>query len=446
MRQLLTDLEQRLDEPTARALATAVSAALRDGVLGEGDRLPPIRTVATELKLSPTTVSSAWALLARAGTIRTDGRRGTTIAPRHAPGPTRYRRALERSTSFALDLSTGVPDPDLLPGLGPALQRLHVTASPGSYLDDPVLPDLLDALRDDWPYRAERMTVVDGAMDALDEIATSVLRFGDRVAVEHPCFPPLLDLLDAVGVRPVGVAVDDDGPVVTELAAAGDVAAFFLQPRAQNPTGATLTAERARQLAAVLDGSAAVVVEDDSAGGIAAHPAVSLGSRLPDRTIHVRSYSKSHGPDLRLAAVGGPARLIDPIVERRFLGQGWTSRLLQHLLLDLLTRRASITEVARARREYARRREAVVRRLADRGVEVGGSEGLNIWVPVRDEAAAVIRLASVGIGAAAGGPFHVREGAAPHLRLTTGLLRTGFADVADRVAEAAAVGAWASPR
>ena len=40
------------------------------------------------------------------------------------------------------------------------------------------------------------MTVVDGAMDALDRVAQVVLRLGDRVVVEHPSFPPLLDLLD----------------------------------------------------------------------------------------------------------------------------------------------------------------------------------------------------------------------------------------------------------
>ena len=72
----LTALEERLDSPSARGLAHAVSATIRDGLLVAGDRLPPIRTVAAELALSPTTVSAAWALLTRSGTVATDGRRG----------------------------------------------------------------------------------------------------------------------------------------------------------------------------------------------------------------------------------------------------------------------------------------------------------------------------------------------------------------------------------
>jgi DNA-binding transcriptional MocR family regulator len=82
------------------------------------------------------------------------------------------------------------------------------------------------------------------------------------------------------------------------------------------------------------------------------------------RTVHIRSLSKSHGPDLRLAAVGGPAAILDLILERRLLGQGWTSRLLQHLPLDLLQDPACIAAVSKARREYARRRRLVGPALA----------------------------------------------------------------------------------
>ena len=51
-------------------------------------------------------------------------------------------------------------------------------------------------------------------MDALDRVAQVVLRLGDRVVVEHPGFPPMLDLLDQMGCVVVGVDVDDDGPTV----------------------------------------------------------------------------------------------------------------------------------------------------------------------------------------------------------------------------------------
>src|SRR5699024_9724074 len=123
-------------------------------------------------------------------------------------------------------------------------------------------------------------------------------------------------LLEANGVTPVPISLDDSGPRPDELAAAIDsgIRAVVLQPRAQNPTGVTITPQRGDEVARVLDDTDTLVIEDDSIGAVAATEMHSLGRLDARRTLHIRSYSKSHGPDLRLAAIGGPAALVDPIV------------------------------------------------------------------------------------------------------------------------------------
>ncbi|GAA2736003.1 aminotransferase class I/II-fold pyridoxal phosphate-dependent enzyme [Pedococcus aerophilus] len=444
----LTALEARLDSPSAKGLAHAVSATIRDGLLVAGDRLPPIRTVAAELALSPTTVSAAWALLARSGTVATDGRRGTTVLDHRAGGTVRYRAALDRPSTFDHDLSTGVPDPALLPDLGRALAGLRTAPTTGSYLDDPVLPALAEALVADWPFAVEEVAVVDGAMDAMDLFVRTQLRFGDRVVVEDPGFPPLVDLLESVGVQLVGVAVDEEGLDLTALGAAlrEPVAAIFVQPRAQNPTGVTMTSRRAGAIARLLADSATIVVEDDSAAGLSPSPLVSLGQWRPEQTVHIRSFSKSHGPDLRLAAVSAPTAVRGAVNGRRQLGQGWSSRLLQQVLLGLLTDDVATAQVQTAARTYAARRARVVDRLRERGVEVGGTEGINIWVPVQDETAAVVRLASQGIGVAPGTPFRIGPGGeGGHIRVTVGLAADGdraLDGLADALADAAQTAGW----
>ncbi|TQM10880.1 PLP-dependent aminotransferase family protein [Pseudonocardia kunmingensis] len=449
--ELLSEIEQRLEHPTARDLAHAVGRAISDGVVAPGAKLPPIREVATQLALSPTTVSAGWALLTRAGTIRTDGRRGTTVVGRAEPRAGRYRQALDRQppqdqAPFRIDLCTGVPDAALLPSLTGALAALTTAGTPGSYLDEPVLPELREVLRADWPYDPAELTIVDGAMDGLDLVARSVLRFGDRVAIEDPCFPPLVDLLEAVGAQVVALPVDGDGPEPDALADAlhSPLAAVVLQPRAQNPTGVSLAAGRADALAGLLEGTSTLVVEDDSAGATSISPPTSLGSRLPDRTVHVRSFSKSHGPDLRLAAMSGPDDVLAAVAARRQNGQGWSSRLLQRILLSLLTDHAAGAAVAAARHEYARRRRLVVDALAAAGVAVGGTDGINIWVPVHDESAAIVRLASQGIGVTPGTPFTVAPSAQDHIRVTVGLLADGHAEVAEQIAAAARTSGWRS--
>jgi DNA-binding transcriptional MocR family regulator len=285
---------------------------------------------------------------------------------------------------------------------------------------------------------------VDGALDGIDLMIRTLLRYGDRVIVEHPSFPPILDLLEAAGAEVVGVPLDSEGPVPAALAEAlaTPTRAVFLQPRGQNPTGISLSPSRARTLARLLGRSDAIVVEDDSASSISTAPDVTIGAWLPHRTVHVRSFSKSHGPDLRLAAMSGPEALIGEVRHLRQLGQGWSSRLLQRVLLDLLTDERSRAEVASARDEYARRRNAFVDALAARDVAVGGDDGLNLWVPVHDEAAALVRLASRGIGVAPGTPFTVLPSTQGHVRVTVGLVDAELEEVADEVAAAARTDGW----
>lgn len=435
-----------MEAPTAKGLADAVSAAVRAQALNPEDRLPPIRTVARELMLSPTTVSAAWRRLGQAGLLRTEGRRGTVVAAPTSPRPDRYGRVVTSGEGIELDLSAGVPDPALLPSLSTALASLPGAEVPRTYLDDPVLPELREVLLDRWPYPPDHLTIVDGAMDGLDLVARSGLRFGDRVAVETPTFPPLVDLLSALGIIVVGVPVDAEGmdPEGLRRAAQGGLAAVLLQPRAQNPTGITMSDPRATELAETIGRAGALVIEDDSMGDISTSRAVSLGRYLPERTVHIRSFSKSHGPDLRIAALSAPQGMVGELLARRQLAQGWTSRLLQRILLDLLTREESVAAVRSAAVEYARRREALAAELASRGLSTGGTDGINLWVPVADESAALVSLARRGIGVAPGAPFAVDGSGSSHIRVTAGLVAQGQADLAEVLAEAASSVAWSA--
>jgi DNA-binding transcriptional MocR family regulator len=437
---MIDAVKAELTELSSRGLADAFSRALRAGVVKPGERLPSIRTVARGLSLSPTTVSAAWRMLARANLIHSDGARGTVVAESAGPGPARHRRTLQYEARFEIDLSTGLPDAELLPDLGPSLRRVPHGGALESYLAEPIVPELREHLQSDWPTEPDLITVADGATDALDLVAMTFLQLGDRVAVEQHAYPPLLDLLEATGVRLIPVETDDDGPVpasLTEAVQAG-ARAVFVQPRGQIPTGACLTAERAAELADTVEGHDVLLVELDLGHAIASSPLVTIGQHAVSSTVHIRAYSESHGPDLRLAAVGGPTELMEPLIRRRHLGQGWTSRLLQRLLLDLLTHEAASEQVQRARREYARRREALVGELAKRQVHVGGKDGITIWVPVENEAAALMLLSSHGIGVAPGGPYQVRSDVSPHLAVTAGLLPSGQApQIAATLAKAA---------
>jgi DNA-binding transcriptional MocR family regulator len=138
----------------------------------------------------------------------------------------------------------------------------------------------------------------------------------------------------------------------------------------------------------------------------------------------------------------GPSDALAAVAARRQNGQGWSSRLLQRILLSLLTDDAACSAVAAARQEYARRRRVVVEELAAAGVTVRGTDGINIWVPVHDESAAIVRLASQGIGVTPGAPFALRPTSQDHIRVTVGLLADRHAEVAAQIAAAAQTSGW----
>jgi DNA-binding transcriptional MocR family regulator len=445
----------RLDDLTdrgPRGIAGAIARQIRQGELAPGDRLPTVRDVAAELGVSPATVSEAWQALRRAGLVESRGRAGSFV--RSAPRPwlsPRVQGLVGYVEGLPLDLSRGTPDPALLPALAPAFARVRPTADTNVYQDTPVLPELREQLEKVWPYDAEVITVVNGTQDAVARALEQVAGFGDRVAIESPGFPAFLDMLDVLGAEIVPLELDDEGVTVASLSRAlkGKPAAVVLQPRAQNPTGVSMSPARAEALARAVRRarSTAVVIEDDHSGAISVGPDVSLGAWLPDQVVHVRGFSKSHGPDLRIAAVGGPASVLDRLVARRMLGAGWTSRMLQTILLDLLVEPRSIEAVDAARRTYAARQAAVCAALAEHGLDLAVPDGINLWLPVADERAALVQLTTTGIRAAGGSPFLApgsegTVGDGDHVRVTTGMVDVGEAShVAVALAAAATAGA-----
>ncbi|WP_395245201.1 PLP-dependent aminotransferase family protein [Agromyces sp. MMS24-K17] len=434
-----------IDGSSPSDIAAGVARLITSGELAPGDRLPTVRALAGQLGVSPATVSQAWQALGRAGLLESRGRAGSFVRRRDTTWlPPRTQGLAGYLGDARLDLSRGTPDPTLLPDLSRALARVSASADTPSYHDLPVLPELERVLRDAWPNPVESITVVDGALDAVSRTLETVVRFGDRVAVENPGFPPFFDLLDALGAERVPVELDEGGVTPESLRAALDArpSAFLLQPRAQNPTGVSLSVARAEALARVIrdhrNGADLVVIEDDHSGQISTAGDVSLGRWIPDRVVHVRSFSKSHGPDLRIAALGGPSAIVDRVVARRMLGPGWTSRMLQRILVDLLTDGQSIDEVAEARRRYFSRQRALATALATWGVEPSRSDGINTWLPVHDERSALVQLAAAGIRVAPGGPFFATDAPGRHfVRVTVGLVRDGAPDVAAALAAAA---------
>jgi DNA-binding transcriptional MocR family regulator len=411
---------------TASAIAADIEGAIVGGRLGPGGRLPTVRALGRALGVSPTTVAAAYRTLRQRGYLSAEGRRGTRVS-RRPPLP--VRAAAAPVPAHLRNLADGNPDPALLPRLAPALARLG--RRPRLYGEPTNHGELLALARrrlaaEGIPVAA--LAVVGGALDGIERVLQARLRPGDRVAVEDPGYSGVLDLVGALGLVAEPVAVDDAGPLPAEVERALDAgaAALIVTPRAQNPTGAALDERRARALRAVLDRHpGALVVEDDHAGPVAGAPALTLCRRRAHFAV-VRSVSKSLGPDLRLAIVAGDPTTIARVEGRQQVGAGWVSHVLQGLVAGLWSDPATERRVRAAARAYATRRAALLDALAARGIRAHGRSGLNVWVPVPEEARAVTALADAGWAVRAGERYRLRS--APAVRVTVATLRPGEAE------------------
>jgi DNA-binding transcriptional MocR family regulator len=200
---------------------------------------------------------------------------------------------------------------------------------------DPVLvPEVGRALRQVAERRPDALAFVGGALDGFERVLQAWLRPGDRVGVEDPGFPRLLDLLEALDLQAVPIAADDEGPIPEEL-------------------------ERAGRLDALTTGHA--------------HWAI------------IRSLSRLLGSDVRLAFVAGDELTIGRVEVRQAITTSWVSRLLQEIVAEMLVELPVPGELDE-------RREALLTVLARRGIAGHGRSGLYAWVPVRAEAFAVRRM------------------------------------------------------
>ncbi|MFC3494915.1 aminotransferase class I/II-fold pyridoxal phosphate-dependent enzyme [Glycomyces rhizosphaerae] len=426
-------VQYQITGSAATEIAASVESGVRSGQLAPGRTLPPVRKLAADLGVAPGTVASAYRRLRERGVVETGGRAGTVIRQRSAFTPTGTLTV----PSGVHDLVSGEPDPDLLPDL--AALKPRVTISHGNYRDGGPCPDLLDLARDRFAADGVHgeLTVTSGALDAFERGLAARLEPGDTVAVEEPTWSNGRDLLLSAGYQVTPVIIDGEGPLPDELEAAlaGGAKAFILTSRGQNPTGAAVSAERAAALREVIARHPGVfVIEDDHWAELSQIP-LHFVADAAERWMFVRSASKPYGPDLRCALVAADPDTKARVQGRMAIAHGWVSGILQHFVIAAWTDEVVAERVALAGRTYAERQGALREALAERGIDVWGRSGLNLWVPVADETAAVVALRDAGFAVAPGRSysFHGHQG----IRVSTARLDPKLAPaVADAIVRA----------
>jgi DNA-binding transcriptional MocR family regulator len=316
-RPILSNREQ----PLYLAIANAIADDISSGKLSDGQRLPPQRDLADELKVALTTVTRAYTEAERRGLVSGEVGRGTFVRRMETFG--HKREVLEPS---ALDLTVNsLPPYAMSRALMESLSKHLLNGS--------------SALVDYQPYQGhprhrsaaakllkslgvfaapENLLLTAGTQHAMAVTFSTITNPGDTVLTAEVTYSGMKSLANFLHLRRRGLAMDEEGirPDALEAACATTEAkALYCMPTLQNPTSAVMSEERRRQIVSVAEAYGLAVVEDDSYGFLLPRqkPLRSF-ARNPSRFFYLNGTSKSLAPALRVGFLVSPPAMVDRLV------------------------------------------------------------------------------------------------------------------------------------
>jgi DNA-binding transcriptional MocR family regulator len=299
--------------PKYLAIAAALSRDIETGRLKAGDRLPPQRTLAAALDLDLTTITKAYNEVRKLGLIEGGGRRGSFVrSVPLSPFPQAEGAAVDsgmnlppQPLSLAQCLRDGyaalLASPD-------GVTKLQYQPSGGALADRAAGSALFASRGLDAPE--DTVLLAAGAQNALHAILSTALQRGDAVCLGIHAYPGFIALARRYGIDLVPIEADAEGLLPDALAAAARlrrISGVYVVPTNDNPTTATMSEQRRRDLAAVALDRGIEIIEDDAYGMLPSDALPPIASFAPDLTWHVSSLTKVVSPALRVAYVRAPS-------------------------------------------------------------------------------------------------------------------------------------------
>lgn len=429
---------------------TAIRAKVASRALGPGDRLPSIRSFAKTMGVSPSTVVEAYDRLVAEGLIRAKVGSGFYVATRALPplALAQYLIPTERAIDpFWVSRQSLDADPATLkPGCGwlppdwmphDALRRALRTLARG---DDALLSDYGStrgslALRrilmgrfaeEGIDLSPDQLLLTASGTQAVDLICRFLLRPGDTVLVDDPCYFNFRALLRAHGVKIVSVPYTPSGPDIPSFEAvlAAERPRLYLTNSAlHNPTGATLSAQTAHRLLNAAEAYDLTIVEDDIFADFEPEPSVRLaaldGLR---RVIRIGSFSKTLSASVRCGYIAARADWIADLLDLQVATSfGGPSPVATELIASVLAGGGYRKHMEDLRRRLARARRDTAGKLQRIGIEpwLMPRGGFYLWCRLPDgcdSAHAARAVLAENVVLAPGNVFSASKSAAAFMR------------------------------
>ncbi|HET7697271.1 MAG TPA: PLP-dependent aminotransferase family protein [Vicinamibacterales bacterium] len=372
----------RTERPLYGHLVSLLESAIARGELPSGARVPPERALAQRLKISRTTVVSAYRELESRGLLRGYVGRGTFVcaAPEPEGTPFAWRgkiaaAALRSSDSTLRDvvrhsadarllsLAAGEPAIDHFPNEAflEAVNHALSTDADGVWghgATEGQLP-LRTAIADRYRVPRESVLILSGAQQGLDLLARCLIDPGDAVILDRPGYLGAIQSFRAAGAKLIGWdIVRGDSDELEDLLVRYRPKLIYTNPTFHNPTGATMTIRLRRELLSLAQRYRVPIVEDATYRDLYFNEAPPPSLReLDDHNlvIYLNSFSKVMAPGLRLGWIAAAPSIVEQIAIIKQRLDPHTPNLVQLAVARLMQRGAFDAHLRSLRTEHARR-------------------------------------------------------------------------------------------
>lgn len=357
----------------ALRVRTALRAAIFDGLLAPGARLPSSRELAAQIGIGRNMIVAAYEHLISDGLIEARHGSGTYVSANLLPPPS-VAKALDIPMTFGRRRPFGLGqthvEPAFLARLGTAARRHIADAS----LTDLAYGDprgslhlrrqIADFLTVNRGIRCDPncVIVVSGTQHGLRLCANALVSPGDAVWFEDPGYGISRATLAAAGARPVPVPVDAGGLDVAEgIAQHPRAKAVYVTPSHQFPTGVRMGMDRRVALLDWAEAAGAWIFEDDydSEFRYSGPPLTALAGLSPGRVIYLGTFAKTLFPGLRLGYLVVPPEVMEMVLKARAAIDRFTPVFLQNAVADLMADGTIAAHLRRNLRRYREHRDLV---------------------------------------------------------------------------------------
>lgn len=214
-----------------------------------------------------------------------------------------------------------------------------------------------------WEVDPAQVLITTGSQQGLDLIAKILIDEGSRVLVETPTYLGALQAFTPMEPEIVGVASDDEGVDIADLASkAADARFFYVLPNFQNPTGRTMTEARRAALSAEAARLGLPIVEDNPYGDLwfDTPPPLPLTARNPEGCVYMGSFSKILAPGLRLGFLVAPKSLYPKLLQAKQAADLHTPGFNQRMVVETMKDNFLDRHVPTIRALYKSQRDAML--------------------------------------------------------------------------------------